>query len=150
MAELPEDGQVLPRLIDFVDLPLAHLVLEVGHHGGLVGRGVEQDDSHAAGRVHHSEARHHVGPGPVAQADHVLDPQLVEHGDQILAQVLDGGEGAVPEVAGVGLVAGHVHVDEDGALLDLLEGRGVDEFLERETIEVKKGSIIHQIHFFLH
>ena len=47
MSELPEDGHVLAGLVHLVDLPLAHLVLEVGHHRGLVGSRMKQNHSHA-------------------------------------------------------------------------------------------------------
>ena len=37
--------------------------------------------------MHHGEAREDVGAGAVPQPDDVLDPQLVQHGHQVLANL---------------------------------------------------------------
>ena len=117
MAELPEDGQVLSGRGDGGDLPLAQLVLERVHHLRLVRRRVEQDDAQAPAktqksvvksfttivlrpaivivflfsplRVHHGEPGDDVCACAVAERDHVLDPQLIEDGHEVLAQKLE-------------------------------------------------------------
>ena len=84
--------------------------------------------------VHHGESGHDVRAGAIAETEDVFDPELVENSDKILTKMLDGGEGTVIQIAGVSLVPGHVHVNEDGALLDFLEGGRVDEFLRKNTV----------------
>lgn len=51
MAESPKDGQVLPGWGQVLDLPMAHLVLKVVDHGGLVGGRMQQDDAQTSAKV---------------------------------------------------------------------------------------------------
>ena len=70
-----------------LDPPCPTAYLELLHEGGDVGRGVDEDDAEAARRVHGGEAREDVGAGAVAEPDHHLHAQVVQHVHQVFADL---------------------------------------------------------------
>ena len=61
--------------------------LELFHESGDGGRGVDEDDAEAAGRVHGGEAGEDVGAGAVPETDHHLHAKVVQHVHQVLADL---------------------------------------------------------------
>ncbi len=82
--------------------------------------------------MHGAEPEHDVGAGALAEADHDLDPERVQHVHEVLAHLLHRGEAV--DVLGAVLLALEVDVDEDGLLLDLGHGRVVGEPLPRVVV----------------
>ena len=60
--------------------------------------------------------------------------------------LLHGGELALLELAGAGLVAGQVDVDHHHAPLDLLEGVVADEFLKWKREQMTRDEITYSEH----
>lgn len=80
--------KVLGRLAHFVTLPRDELRLKHVQHGrGRTGN-VDQNQPQAAGRMGESEPGQHVSARTLANTDHVLYVQEVEHRDQLFAQQL--------------------------------------------------------------
>ena len=69
----------------YLFLPASYL--ELLHEGGDGRGGVDEDDAEAARRVHGGEAGEDVGAGAVAQPDHHLHAQVVQHVHQVLADL---------------------------------------------------------------
>ncbi len=130
MPELSKGCKMLAGGVDMAELPLLEPVLEVLHHRHLVGGRVQQDHPQASRHMHHAESNDNVGAGSVAEADAILDPELIEDSHEILAEVLHLGEVEVRrQVLSLVLLTGDVDVDEDGALLDGLEGLVLDDLV---------------------
>ena len=73
------------EIINMTDFPLLETILEVVHHGDLVRGGIKEDDAEASSHVHHTESHNDIGPCTVPDSNAIFNPQLVQHGHQVLA-----------------------------------------------------------------
>ena len=104
----PMRGHIAPRLwllTQAVPGCWTDLVLEVLHDAGSGCSAVDEDEAHASVRGGHAKPGQDVGPGPLPQGNAELDPQLVEHSGQVLADLLHGREGhAAGEAEGISCI----------------------------------------------